>query len=75
MIFSAKEAIFKAVYPIEQVWLGFADAELTWSSAGSALHATATLLKSPGAAYPVGTVLEVRCQRTASYVLTTTWLA
>src|SRR5207302_4736791 len=44
MLFSAKEAVFKAVYPIERVWLGFSDAELTWRAERGLFEAQ--LLKS-----------------------------
>jgi 4'-phosphopantetheinyl transferase EntD len=70
MLFSAKEAVFKAVFPIERVWLGFSDAELTWRSERGVFEAR--LLKSPGAGYPVGSILEVQCTLTATQVLTTT---
>lgn len=71
MLFSAKEAVFKAVYPIERVWLGFGDAELTWVGERGAFEAR--LLKSPGAGYPVGSVLEVNCSVTATQVVSTTF--
>jgi 4'-phosphopantetheinyl transferase EntD len=34
VVFSAKEAIFKATYPLTRRWLGFGDAELTIESSG-----------------------------------------
>jgi 4'-phosphopantetheinyl transferase EntD len=35
VLFSAKEAIFKATYPVAHRWLGFGDAELTINSSGA----------------------------------------
>jgi 4'-phosphopantetheinyl transferase EntD len=72
MLFSAKEAVFKAVFPIARVWLGFADAELTWRASERLFEAR--LLKSAGSATPVGTVLPVSCAITAGLVLSTTFL-
>jgi 4'-phosphopantetheinyl transferase EntD len=34
VLFSAKEAIFKACYPLARRWLGFGDAELSIDSSG-----------------------------------------
>jgi enterobactin synthetase component D len=71
MLFSAKEAVFKALYPIERVWLGFGDAELRWRAERCAFEAR--LLKPAGAGYPVGTLLEVHCTTTDAHVLCTTY--
>jgi 4'-phosphopantetheinyl transferase EntD len=71
MLFSAKEAVFKAVYPIERIWLGFGDAELTWRGERGMFEAR--LLKSPGTALPVGAVLDVYCTVTTTQVLSTTF--
>ena len=71
MLFSAKEAIFKALFPIEGVWLGFGDAELTWHPERSAFEAR--LLKTASAAHPPGAVLEVRCSVVGADVLCTTY--
>jgi 4'-phosphopantetheinyl transferase EntD len=71
ILFSAKEALFKALFPIERVWLGFSDAELTWRPGESAFDAR--LLKSAGAAHPVGSLLRVVCTVTESEVLSTTY--
>ena len=57
MLFSAKEAVFKALYPIECVWLGFGDAELTWSAERCLFEAR--LLTRAAAAFPEGAVLDV----------------
>jgi 4'-phosphopantetheinyl transferase EntD len=71
MLFSAKEAVFKALFPIEGVWLGFGDAELSWQAERCAFEAR--LLKAAGAAYPVGSRLEVHCTVTGSEVLSSTY--
>lgn len=67
MLFSAKEAIFKALYPIEQVWLGFGDAELSWRAERCAFEAR--ILKSVGDGFPEGFVLEVHSVLTPTQVL------
>ncbi|MBV8715491.1 MAG: 4'-phosphopantetheinyl transferase superfamily protein [Chloroflexi bacterium] len=71
-LFSAKEAVFKAVYPIERVWLGFADAELTWREDHQVFEAE--LLKSVGQRYPVGFVLSVNSVLGATWVLSSAYL-
>ncbi len=73
LLFSAKEAIFKAVYPIERVWLGFGDAELRWD--GSRCLFEARILKDAGAEIPVGTELEVGCGVTATEIVSTTFVS
>jgi 4'-phosphopantetheinyl transferase EntD len=72
MLFSAKEAVFKALYPIEHVWLGFADAELTWLEERCAFEAR--VLKSVGDGYPVGYRLDVNCTVGAGWMLTTAFV-
>jgi 4'-phosphopantetheinyl transferase EntD len=72
VLFSAKEAVFKALFPIERVWLGFADAELTFDDAAGAFEAR--LLKSAGAEYPVGTRLRVQCTLAEREVLSVTYV-
>src|SRR6185295_6554204 len=59
LLFSAKESVFKALFPIERVWLGFGDAELRWLAEGCSFEAR--LLKSAGAEYPIGWMLTVQC--------------
>jgi 4'-phosphopantetheinyl transferase EntD len=71
MLFSAKEAVFKALFPIEGVWLGFGDAELTWHPERHAFEAR--LLKTASAAHQRGALLEVRCSVTGEDVLSTTY--
>ena len=70
-VFSAKEAIFKALYPIEGVWLGFGDAELHWDAARCGFNAE--VLKAAGTGFPVGTKLDVSCGVTASAIVSTTF--
>src|SRR5207248_3600876 len=71
MLFSAKEAIFKALFPIEGVWLGFADAELTWLPERCVFEAR--LLKAASATHVLGSRLEVRCNVVGAQVLSTTY--
>jgi len=52
---SAKEAVFKAFYPLEQVYLNFLDAELKVSQRGF----QGVLRKSAGADWPVGFCFDV----------------
>jgi 4'-phosphopantetheinyl transferase EntD len=72
MLFSAKEAIFKALYPIEHVWLGFGDAELTWLAERAAFEAR--VLKSAGERFPEGFVLTVNVTVGATWVLSTAFV-
>jgi 4'-phosphopantetheinyl transferase EntD len=69
MLFSAKEAVFKAMFPIARVWLGFADAELAWVAERCGFDAR--LLKSAGPGYPAGSVVIVNCALTDRQVLST----
>jgi 4'-phosphopantetheinyl transferase EntD len=70
LLFSAKEAIFKALYPIASVWLGFGDAELAWDDARGAF--VARVLKAAGEGFPEGTLLDVACRVTAREVVSLT---
>jgi 4'-phosphopantetheinyl transferase EntD len=70
MLFSAKESVFKALYPIERIWLGFTDANLTFDPERSIFEAR--LLKQASVAHPVGAVLWVYCTINHEAVLTTT---
>jgi 4'-phosphopantetheinyl transferase EntD len=72
LLFSAKEAVFKALYPIEGVWLGFADAELTWLADGGGFEAR--VLKRVGPKYPPGFVLRVNSMLGATWVLSTAFV-
>jgi 4'-phosphopantetheinyl transferase EntD len=70
-LFSAKEAVFKALFPIEGVWLGFSDAELTWDAAQQVF--VARLRKRAAAAHPVDSTIEVQSTLTDAFVLSTTY--
>ena len=72
MAFSAKESIFKALYPIDKVFLEFMDAELVWDEGEGAFHAT--LRKRASERYPEGFEFSVGCQVRGDYVLTHTLL-
>jgi 4'-phosphopantetheinyl transferase EntD len=67
MLFSAKEAVFKALYPIAGVWLGFADAELAWRADAGAFRAR--VRKSVGAGFAAGFELDVPCTVGDGWVL------
>lgn len=60
MIFSAKEAGFKAFFPIEQIYLGYKDAELAWREETQSF--AGTLLKGAGNHHPAGFPFEVGCK-------------
>jgi enterobactin synthetase component D len=71
-LFSAKEAVFKALYPIEHVWLGFADAELRWEADREQFEAR--VLKSVGHGYPEGFRLRVNSTIGTRWVLSTAFV-
>ena len=54
VLFSAKEAVFKAVYPVVGVRVGFSDVTVSWSEVSRK--------KLAGTAWCLGMVLELRCQ-------------
>ncbi len=58
-IFCGKEAVFKALYPIASVYLGFGDAELTWRHLPPGFGAA--LRKAAGPGLPGSTRLDIRC--------------
>ena len=67
MIFSAKEAGFKAFFPAEQIFLGYKDAELAWREETQSF--AGILLKGAGIHYPVGFPFEVGCRIIDKFVL------
>ena len=67
LLFSAKEAIFKALYPIESVWLGFADAELAWDEGRGGFRGR--ILKRVGAGYGAGLEVFIACATTPTAIL------
>lgn len=68
MIFSAKESIFKAFFPITNVFLNFLDAELAWNEDKESF--SGNLLKSAGRDYGEGYSLEVGCKTSDNYIFT-----
>jgi 4'-phosphopantetheinyl transferase EntD len=72
MLFSAKEALFKAVYPIAGVWLGFAEAELSWHAERGVFEAR--VLKAVGEGYPADFRMEVSCTIGDGWVLSAAWV-
>ncbi|GAC1318096.1 MAG: hypothetical protein NVSMB2_12550 [Chloroflexota bacterium] len=70
-IFSAKEAVFKALNPLEGVYLGFADAELLWHEADGAFDAR--LLKPTAAGFDRGAVVRVRSTVVGTLILSVTF--
>jgi len=66
MIFSAKEAGFKAFFPIEQIYLGYKDAELAWREETQSF--AGVLLKGAGNHHPVGFPFEVGCKIIDNFV-------
>ena len=72
MLFSAKETVFKALYPVEQVWFGFDDVALTWDPHRQLFEAE--LLKALGSQYQAGFRLEVPCTLGPNWVSSTTFV-
>jgi len=68
MIFSAKESTFKALFPVEEVFLGFQDAELVWDPPGSRFQGI--LQRRAGGPYPSGYRFSVECRRARDSVFT-----
>jgi enterobactin synthetase component D len=66
MIFSAKEAGFKAFFPIQQIFLGYKDAELRWCKDTQSF--LGTLRKGAGVHHPAGTLFEIGCRITGGFV-------
>lgn len=60
MIFSAKEAVFKAFFPVQQIYLNYYDAELSWNDKTQSFMGF--LLKNAGDYHPIGSSFEVGCQ-------------
>lgn len=69
-LFSAKEAVFKALYPLEHVYLGYRDALLTPHPDGF----EARLLKAAGGDFLAGFTLRVWCWRLDDLVVSATWI-
>ena len=60
MLFSAKESVFKAVYPLERRFFDFHAVELSWQPDENRFLAR----------FPEGRSLEVGCQREANFIFT-----
>jgi 4'-phosphopantetheinyl transferase EntD len=68
MLFSAKEAIYKALYPLCQKFFDFHAAELTWFPQRSCF--LGKLCTDLSAEFPKGFSFEVDCRRRANFVFT-----
>jgi 4'-phosphopantetheinyl transferase EntD len=68
MLFSAKESVFKALYPLEAVYLGYQDAALTWDEAGGRF--VGRLLRAAGREYLEGHQVEIGCRLLEEHILT-----
>ena len=66
MIFSAKEAGFKAFFPIQRIYLGYKDAELAWRE--ETQNFLGVLRKGAGDHHPIGFPFEVGCQIVEGFV-------
>ncbi len=66
MIFSAKEAVYKAFYPLCRRYIDFKDVELTWVPAQSCFHGK--FLAPFGPNLPRGQVCAVHCHSDAELV-------
>lgn len=60
LLFCAKEALFKALFPLAEVFLGYLDAELSWEGSGSGF--VARLLRDAAPGWPSGSCLPVGCR-------------
>ncbi|MGZ7443455.1 4'-phosphopantetheinyl transferase family protein [Paenibacillus sp. TH7-28] len=67
-VFSAKEAVFKAFFPMEYVMLDFFDAHLEWDEGLGKFRGQ--LFKSPGQHIQPGVRFAVNCHLTEHYVCT-----
>ena len=56
LLFSAKEALYKALHPITKTYFGFQDADLKWNEKET--YFTVYLLKDLNDAYTAGSVVE-----------------
>lgn len=68
MIFSAKESVFKAFYPIGKIFLDFMDAELSWNTQERLF--VGTLLRSVARQYRVGYGFTVGCRTGDGHIFT-----
>jgi enterobactin synthetase component D / holo-[acyl-carrier protein] synthase len=68
MIFSAKETIFKAFYPVCQRFIDFKEVKLSWIAGRKSFMGEFLIDLSPG--LQRGCWCEVRCQRGGDFILT-----
>jgi len=68
MLFSAKESVFKALYPLESVYLSFKDAELHWRDAEQVFRARLRL--DAAVWFPRGSSIDVGCRTDGDFILT-----
>ncbi len=66
MIFSAKEAIYKALYPLCKKFFDFHAVELTWFPQSNQFRGI--LLVDLGSKWPKGYRFKVGCQKRATFV-------
>ena len=68
LLFSAKESIFKALYPLAEVYLGYKDAELAWDDGAGRFSVTLLVDAAPG--WPAGSGLPVGARLDEEHLLT-----
>jgi 4'-phosphopantetheinyl transferase EntD len=68
LVFSAKETIFKALYPLGRVELDFKDAHVAWREAAQGFEAT--LLRRASPDHPAGFTFSVGARREGALVMT-----
>lgn len=71
-ILSAKEALFKLLYPLTQTFFGFHDAELIWDEEKNAF--LASLKKELSPEFPVGYEVEIKSIVFQDYIISQTQL-
>jgi len=72
ILFSAKESLFKAIFPMYGKYFWYKDVELSWNPDSSCFDAT--LLFSASKAYPSGSQVQIGCKVIDSSVFTWTLL-
>jgi len=68
LLFSAKESIYKALYPLTNTFFGFHDAELVWNEVTMSM--TGVLLKNLSGEFPAGYSVNVDCVVEPKFVFT-----
>jgi len=68
MLFSAKESVYKALFPSGRTFLGFQDVELLWQPERRCFRGR--LLRPAGPSYPCGHLFDVGCRKTRDFVFT-----